>query len=112
MPGKSQMEMAFDQDTTVMLFMRGHGRYLGFQELILNEPIADEAFAWDGPVEQRQIGVGYICPDPSSSRWGVSWQISVRDRFIYSLDSPPFDTRVDATTWAEEHATQVVARDE
>ena len=109
-PDKATTELAFDQATGVILSMQGDGYYLGFDELALDEPIDDGVFVWDGPVEPRKIGTVFI--DNASKGWGGSWQVSVRRRSVYDLDSPAGLSLEQLRAWAEERADKVFVRED
>lgn len=107
--GKETMEIAFDQQSGIILFMRGEGRFLGFEEVALDEPIPEEVFTWTGPVEERRIGTCYVSPDKGDPTCLVSWQVSVGGRPAYVRDER-FRSKAEAMKWAEEHALEIISR--
>ncbi len=111
MPGKKTTELAFDKATGVILFMQGDGQYLGFDELTLDEPITDDAFVWDGPVEPRKIGHVNIIKQRDGT-CTTSWEVSARRRWVYTLRGPVTNSLEDSRAWAEERAEQVFVREE
>lgn len=110
MPDKAATDLAFDQATGVLLFMKGGGYYLGFDELTLDEPIDDGVFIWDGPVGPRKIGVVYI--SKGSNGFGASWQVNVRRRGVYDLESPAGLSLDELRAWGEERAEEVFVRED
>ena len=109
MEGKQAHEVAFDQETGIMLFMRSENRYLGFEEIALNEPTPKEVFTWTGPVEERRIGVCYVSPNRDDPSCLASWQVQGAAGWHYVRDER-FRSKAEAMRWAEEHAVEVVSR--
>lgn len=111
-PGKVPHDLAFDQESGVLLYMKGPepGDYLGFEELFLDEELDDETFRWDGPVEQRKIGSALVIPEEDGT-YSIIWEVSVRDRPIYHQDGPPGITKDEAVRWGEERAAQTLVRE-
>lgn len=109
--GKETTEIAIDSDTGIMLFMRSPNRYLGFEEIEIGQPMADEVFTWRGPTEERPIGTAFVSRLPGQP-WHISWQVSARRRFVFDMDSPSFEDVEDARAWASDRALKVVVRDD
>jgi hypothetical protein len=110
-PGKEATTSAFDAETGIVLFMRSNSGYLGFEQIELNEPIDNAIFKWQGPVDERKIGVGFVTRR-ADGMWECSWQITVRQRSVFDLSSPGFASSGEATEWAECRSLKVVVRED
>jgi hypothetical protein len=110
-PGKEPITSAFDAETGIVLFMRSKSHYLGFQQIELNEPIDNAIFTWQGPVDERKIGVGFVARR-ADGMWDCSWEITVRQRSVFDLSSSSFPSSAKATAWAECRSLKVVVRED
>lgn len=111
-PGKVPHDIAFDQDSGVLLYMKGPepGDCLGFEELSLNEELDDETFHWDGPVEPRKIGWATVIPEEEGN-YSTMWSVSVKGRHIYSQEGPLWRTKDEAVRWGEDRAARTQIRE-
>ncbi len=109
-PGKVPNELAFDQESGVLLYVKSSGDYLGFEELFLDESIDDETFRWNGPVEPRKIGSAVVIPEEDGT-FAVIWEVSVKSRSMYHQDGPARITKDQAIRWGEERAAHTRVRE-
>lgn len=109
-PGKVPMDLAFDQESGVLLYMKGSGSYLGFEDLFLDEELDDETFRWDGPVEPRKMGSALVIPEEAGT-YSVIWEVAVKDRPMYHQNGPAGIPKDEALRWGEERAARTLVRD-
>ena len=108
MPGKEPTTHSFDQETGIILAMSGGPQFTGFEEIEFDLYIDDETFSWEGPVERRPIGVGYV--SEREGAWSVSWQIHFPELAAGYHRKENFGSKHEAVAWTEERAPEVVVR--
>jgi hypothetical protein len=110
-PGKVPVELAFDQRSGVLLYLKSPDSYLGFEELFLDEELHDETFRWDGPIDKRKVGTALVIPHEDGT-YSVHWEISIKGRSMYHADGPAQVTRDAAVAWGEERAARTSIREQ
>jgi hypothetical protein len=109
-PGKLPCELAFDEESAALLYMRTEDSFLGFEELELDVEIPDQNFRWAGPFRLRKAGTASIDLDAEGT-YSALWEISVRGRRVFFENSPSALTKDEAIAWSEERAEIINLRE-
>lgn len=108
-PRKRQTgEIAFDCETRIIIHIATQKRFLGFEQIAINEPLPPESFVWSGPTSQRKLGIARINRLEEDERWHVHWEIGVEGRTIYHQDGPAFLEKARAVAWAAERSNNIL----
>jgi hypothetical protein len=108
--GEPLVELAFDRECGVLLYLKTPEMYWGFESLVLNEPCEPGTFSWHGPTLERRRGTAVVTRDPDTGSFLAYWEINIRGRNAYALTAPDGMTFERAWKWGEQRAAKVVIR--
>ena len=103
---KSSLELAFDQESRILIHMQAPDAFLGFEQLELNCPLDLAEFTWAGPVEPRKVGAALVKRD-LGDRYSAVWEIAIRGRTVFHESGPTGMSRDEAVAWAESRAARI-----